>query len=133
MAIAALSALLWAAAPAAAMPAGKPNAQPKIVAAWAVTGEDGAVEVVIKARDRDDVVRGVEVFWSDADSQGISACERTSRRAERRQRGRTTRFALSHAYPAAGDYTVTVQVLSGGCGKRAQQRSAPHTLTVHIS
>ena len=37
-----------------------------------------------------------------------------------------------YTYPAAGDYTITVRVLSGGCGKRPQQRSAPRTLTVHV-
>ena len=57
-------------------------------------------------------------------------------RARRRQRGgKVARFELSHAYPAAATYTVTVHVLSGGCGKRpaaalgATQRDRRRRLT----
>ena len=124
MAIWALVALACA-APAAA----KPNAKPKIVAAWAVPGDDRAVNIVVKGRDRDDVVRGVEIAWGEGQpEQGISSCER----GDERRRGRLARFELLYAYPAPGTYTVTVRVLSGGCGKRPRQLSAPRTLTVHV-
>ena len=129
MAIGALVALSWA-APAAA----KPNAEPAVVSAWAAAGEDRAVSVVVKGRDRDDVVRGVEISWGEGQpAQGLSSCEQTRRGVDERRRGRLARFELSYAYPAAGDYTVTVRVLSGGCGKRPQQRSAPRTIAVHVN
>jgi len=130
MAIGALFALAWAAPASAA----KPNAEPKVVTAWSVAGEDRAVSVVVKGRDRDDVVRGVEIEWGEGQpAQGLSACERTRRSADARRRGRLARFELAYAYPAPGTYTITVRVVSGGCGKRAQQRSAPRTLTVRVS
>jgi hypothetical protein len=129
MAIGALVALSWA-APAAA----KPYAEPTVVSAWAAPGEDRAISVVVKGRDRDDVVRGVEISWGEGQpEQGLSSCERTRRGVDERRRGRLARFELSYAYPAAGDYTVTVRVLSGGCGKRPQQRSAPRTIAVHVN
>ncbi len=119
-----------AAAPAAAMPAGG-NAAPKVLDAWGDAGADRAVSVTVVGRDRDDVVRGVEISWGEGQpEQGLSSCERG--RGERRRRGRKARFELSYAYPAAGEYTVTVHVLSGGCGKRRQQRSAPRTFTVRV-
>jgi hypothetical protein len=129
MAIGALVALAWA-APAEA----GSNAKPKVISASAAVGADRAVSVTVVGRDRDDVVRGVEISWGPGHpSQGLSACEVSSRHGvDEGRRGRKARFELSYAYPAAGDYTVTVQVLSGGCGKRAQQRSAPRTLTVHV-
>jgi hypothetical protein len=115
------------------MPAGKPGAAPKVVAAWSVPGEERAVSVVVKGRDRDDVVRGVEIAWGEGQpEQGLSSCERTARRSGKRSRGRVARFELSYTYPAAGTYTVRVHVLSGGCGKRPQQRSAPQSLTVVV-
>jgi hypothetical protein len=126
--IGALAALAGA-APAAAMPAGE-NAKPKVLDAWSEIGPDRAVSVHVVARDRDDVVRGVEIAWGEGQpEQGLSSCERPG---GERQRGRKARFELSYAYPAAGDYAVTVRVLSGGCGKRRQQRSAPQTLTVRV-
>jgi hypothetical protein len=125
MAIWALVALVGA-APAAA----KPNAKPKIVAAWAEQRGEREVHVVVKARDRDDVVRGVEISWGAGQpEQGMSSCER----GDRRRRGKPARFELVYAYPAAGDYDITVRVLSGGCGNRAQQRSAPRTAPVHVN
>jgi len=128
MAIGALVALAWT-APAAAMPAGD-NAKPKVLDAWSETGRDRAVSITVLGRDRDDVVRGIEISWGEGQpEQGLSSCER-GRKA--RERGRKARFELAYAYPAAGDYAVTVQVLSGGCGKRRQQRSQPRTLTVHV-
>jgi hypothetical protein len=109
------------------------NAPPRIVDAKASEPRDRVVRVVVVGRDRDDVVRGAEVTWGDSGpAQGLSACEQTSRRAERRRRGRRERFDLTHSYAAPGHYTVTVRVLSGGCGKRPQQRSAARTLTVHV-
>lgn len=132
MVIGALVALAGA-APAAAMPAAKNNATPKIVSAWTKAGEERAVSVVVKGRDRDDVVRGVEIAWGEGQpEQGLSSCERGRRGVDERRRGRIARFELAYTYPAAGDYTVTVHVLSGGCGKRPQQRSAPRTLSVHV-
>jgi hypothetical protein len=132
MAIGALLALAGA-APAAAMPVGKPDATPKVVAAWSVTGEERVVSVVVKGRDRDDVVRGAEIAWGEGQpEQGLSSCERTARAANGRGRGKLARFELAYSYPAAGTYTVTVHVLSGGCAKRPQQRSAPHTITVVV-
>jgi hypothetical protein len=129
MAIWALGALVWA-APAAA----KPNAKPKVVSAWAAAGDGRAVTVVVKGRDRDDVVRGVEISWGEGQpEQGLSSCERTRRGADERRRGRLARFELAYTYPAPGAYEVTVRVLSGGCGKRPQQRSAARTISVHVS
>jgi hypothetical protein len=115
------------------MPAGKPGAAPRVVAAWSVPGEERAVGVVVRGRDRDDVVRGIEIAWGEGQpEQGLSSCERTMPAAAERGRGKLARFELAYAYPAAGTYAVTVRVLSGGCGKRPQQRSAPHTLTVVV-
>jgi hypothetical protein len=110
------------------------NAAPRILSAKASAPVERVVNVTVVGRDRDDVVRGAEVSWGEAGpAQGLSACEQSSsRRAERRRRGRRERFELTHAYAAPGHYTVTLQVLSGGCGKRPQQRSAPRTLTVHV-
>jgi hypothetical protein len=124
MAIGALMALVMA-APAAA----KPNANPRIESAWSALAADGATRVVVKGRDRDDVVRGIEIAWGEGQpEQGQSACAR----GDAKRRGRLSRFELTYAYPAPGTYHVTVRVLSGGCGKRAQQRSAPQTLTVYV-
>jgi hypothetical protein len=122
--------LALAAGPAAAA---VDNAPPRIVSANASEPRDRLVRVVVVGRDRDDVVRGAEVTWGEpGPAQGLSACEQSSPRAERRRRGRRERFELTHSYAAPGHYTVTVRVLSGGCGKRPQQRSAPRTLTVHV-
>jgi hypothetical protein len=121
-------------APAAALSAAE-NERPRIVSAEAVGGSDGEVRVVVVGRDRDDVVRGADVSWGENEpAQGLSACEQSagSRRADRSRRGRRARFELSHAYAAPGDYTITVRVLSGGCGKRPQQRSSARTLSVHV-
>jgi hypothetical protein len=126
--------LAAAAAPALALPAAE-NASPRILSAAAAGGTDRAVRVVVMGRDRDDVVRGADIDWGEQEpAQGLSACEQSSRsrRADRRRRGRKARFELSHAYAAPGDYTITVRVLSGGCGKRPQQRSAPRRLTVYV-
>jgi hypothetical protein len=125
-----MAALALAAGPAAAA---VDNAAPRIVSAKASEPRDRVVRVVVVGRDRDDVVRGAEVTWGDpGPAQGLSACEESSRRAERRRRGRRERLELTHEYAAPGHYTVTVRVLSGGCGKRPQQRSAARTLTVHV-
>jgi len=105
------------------------GARPKVVSAWSEAGADRAVRVVVKGRDRDDVVRGVEIAWGEGQAeQGLSSCEP----GDARRRGRLTRFELSYAYPGPGTYEVTVRVLSGGCGRRPQQRSAPRTITVHV-
>jgi hypothetical protein len=125
-----------AASPAAAMPAAG-NAKPRLISAQPVEAPAAAertVSVAIVGRDRDDVVRGAEISWGDgAPAQGLSACSITPRHgADERRRGRRARFELSYAYPAAGDYTITVRVQSGGCGEPRAQRSAPRTLTVHV-
>jgi hypothetical protein len=125
--------LAGAAAPAAASPAGG-NAKPRFVSSEATVGER-SVRVVVVGRDRDDVVRGVDIAWGETEpAQGLSACEQSSRsrRADRRRRGKKERFVLSHTYAAPGDYAITVRLLSGGCAKRPQQRSAPRTLSVHV-
>ena len=49
-----------------------------------------------------------------------------------RRRGSRERFELSYDYPAAGHYTISIRVYSGGCGRRPAQRSAARTLTVHV-
>ena len=134
--VAAVLAALVCAAPAAAMPAGR-NAPPRILSATLVQ-DGGAVRVKVVGRDRDDVVRGVDVSWGEGQpAQGMSACSITrrasaQRRRERRMRGRRTRFELTYEYPAAGSYTITVRVFSGGCGKRPQQMSTPRTLAVVV-
>jgi hypothetical protein len=109
------------------------NAAPRILSAKASERGDRGVRVVVVGRDRDDVVRGAEITWGEAEpAQGLSACEQSSRRADRRARGRREQFVLTHEYAAPGHYTITVRVLSGGCGNRSQQRSAVRTLTVHV-
>jgi len=123
-----------AAGPAAALPAGE-NAKPRIVSAEAAAGPERAVSVVVVGRDRDDVVRGADISWGETEpALGLSACELSSRsrEADRRRRGKRARFEFTHSYAAPGDYTITVRVLSGGCGKRPHQSSAPRTLTVHV-
>jgi len=123
----ALLALAVAASPAAAMPAG-PNAKPRILEAG-MEQDAQTVRVKLVGRDRDDVVRGTEIEWGEGQpSQGLSSCQR----GDKKRRGKKERLNLAYTYPAAGDYSITVRVLSGGCGKRPQQRSAPRTLTVHI-
>jgi len=126
--------LAGAAAPAAAVPAGE-NAKPRFVSSEAMVEAERSVRVVVVGRDRDDVVRGVDVAWGEAEpGQGLSACEQSSstRAADRRRRGKKERFVLTHTYAAPGDYAITVTLLSGGCAKRPQQRSAPRTLSVHV-
>jgi hypothetical protein len=125
-----IAALAFAAGPAVAA---ADDSAPRIVSAKASEPHGGLVRVLVVGRDRDDVVRGAEVSWGEpGPAQGLSACEQSSRREERRRRGRRERFELTHQYAAPGHYTVTVRVLSGGCGKRPQQRSAARTLTVHV-
>jgi len=120
-----------AAAPAAAMPASH-NAKPRVLSAG-LEWEGRAARLEVVGRDRDDVVRGAEVSWGDGGpAQGLSSCTIGSTRAERRRRGRRERFVHSYAYPAAGRYTITIRVLSGGCGKRPQQRSKRLTLVVDV-
>ena len=121
-----------AAAPAVAMPDSR-NARPKVVSATLT--QDGAhVSVVVVGRDRDDLVRGADVSWGEGQpGQGLSACSITRHgKADRGRRGSKQRFELAYDYPAAGHYTITVRVYSGGCGRRPVQRSAPRTLTVHV-
>ena len=131
IATAALMAAGLAAAPAAAQPASG-NAKPRVLSAELESdGRFARLEVV--GRDRDDVVRGAEVSWGDGQpAQGLSSCTIGSNRAERRRRGKRQRFVHSYAFPAAGRYTITVRVLSGGCGKRPQQRSRRVELTVDV-
>jgi hypothetical protein len=127
---------LAAAAAAAPAASARDNAAPRILEARATLAPDRTVRVVVVGRDRDDVVRGAEIDWGEpGPAQGLSACEESARpnRADRRRRGRRARFDLAYAYAAPGHYTITVRVLSGGCGKRPQQRSAARTLTVHVS
>jgi hypothetical protein len=126
----AMAVLAIAAGPAAATGDG---AAPRILSAKASERGERVVRVVIVGRDRDDVVRGAEVSWGAAQpAQGLSACEQSSARADRRRRGRRERFVLTHEYAAPGHYTVALRVLSGGCGNRPQQRSRARILTVHV-
>jgi hypothetical protein len=109
------------------------NAAPRIVSAQATAVGELGVRVVVVGRDRDDVVRGAVISWGEAQpAQGLSACEQASRRSDRRRRGRRERLVFRHAYAAPGQYAITVRVLSGGCEKRPQQRSAARTLTVRL-
>jgi hypothetical protein len=126
--------LAAAAAPAAALPDAPANAKPRFVSVEAKPGAARTARVVVVGRDRDDVVRGVDIAWGEAEpEQGMSACEESSRpRRVDRRRGRRARFVLSHTYAEPGEYTITVVLLSGGCGKRPQQRSAPRALSVRV-
>jgi hypothetical protein len=129
MVVGSVLALALAAGPAVA--AGG-NAAPRIVSAKS-TSDARTVRVVVVGRDRDDVVRGAEIAWGEpTPALGLSACEESSR-PRKVERGRKARFVFTHTYAAAGHYTVTVRVLSGGCAKRPQQRSELRTLTVHVS
>jgi hypothetical protein len=116
---------------AVASPADARNARPRILSAELV--QHGATAtVVVVGRDRDDVVRGAEISWGDdGPGQGLSACT-ISRGGPRERRGARTRFRFDYVFPAAGDYTVTVRVFSGGCGERRLQRSRPRIMTVHV-
>jgi hypothetical protein len=110
------------------------NARPKVVSAE-LTQHGALVTVAVVGRDRDDVVRGADISWGEGQpAQGLSACAITRHgKADRGRRHRSEeRFRLSYEYPAAGDYTITVRVYSGGCGKRSLQRSAARTLPVHV-
>jgi hypothetical protein len=125
-----------AASPAAAMPDWR-DARPRVVSAELVPDVSAparAVSVAIVGRDRDDVVRGAEISWGDGQpAQGLSACALRSRvGADEPRRGAKQRFELSYDYPAAGQYTISVRVYSGGCGRRPLQRSKPRTLSVHV-
>jgi hypothetical protein len=130
MAIAVLLAAGLVASPALAGEAR--NARPKVLSVE--LEQDGAsVRLVVVGRDRDDVVRGTEVSWgTDQPALGTSACTIGSG-GDRGRRGRKERFVSSYTYPAAGRYTITVRVISGGCGKRPQQRSKRRTLTVDVA
>jgi hypothetical protein len=111
-----------------AAPAVAGDARPRVVAAEAVPGAARSVDLAVTGRDRDGVVRGLEVEWGDGGAQGMSTCELPARR----RKGRKETFELGYAYAAPGAYTISVRVLSGGCGKRKQQRSAARTLTVQV-
>jgi hypothetical protein len=107
------------------------NARPKVLSVE-VEQDGSSVRLVVVGRDRDDVVRGSEVSWgTDQPALGTSACTIGSG-GDRGRRGRKERFVSSYTYPAAGRYTITVRVISGGCGKRPQQRSRKRTLTVDV-
>ena len=107
------------------------NARPKVLSVE-LEQEGPHVRLVVVGRDRDDVVRGTEVSWgADQPALGTSACTVGSN-GDRGRRGRNERFESSFTYPAAGRYTITVRVISGGCGKRPQQRSKRRTLTVDV-
>jgi hypothetical protein len=132
-----IGAVLPAAVVAGPALAERSNARPAVLSARVVSGDGGAVSLRVVGRDADDVVRGVEVRWGAAQpALGESACEVSSRRGgggdDERRRGRRASFRLSYVYPAAGDYNVTVRAISGGCGARPQQRSAPRRLTVQV-
>ena len=132
IAIATVTVLGMATPPASAMPDAR-NAKPRILSIELI--QDGAhATVVVVGRDRDDVVRGAEISWGDnGPGQGLSACSITrDGEVDRDRRGARTRFRFSYDFPAAGHYTVTVRVFSGGCGNRPQQRSRPRTLDVHV-
>jgi hypothetical protein len=129
MALAAvLAAGLWAAP---ALAGESRNAKPKVLKAE--LEQDGStVRLVVVGRDRDDVVRGAEIAWGvEQPGLGTSSCA-IDPGGDRGRRGRKERFESSFTYPAAGRYTITVRVLSGGCGKRPQQRSKRRTLTVDV-
>jgi hypothetical protein len=129
IAIAVLLSAGFVAAPASAD--GARNAKPKLLSVE-VEQHGAHVRLVVVGRDRDDVVRGAEVTWGAAQpALGTSACTIGSGSGGRR--GRKERFESSYTYPAAGRYTITVRVISGGCGKRPQQRSKARTLTVDVA
>ena len=111
-----------------ASPATAGDARPQVVSAEAVAGAGRAVSLTVAGRDRDGVVRGLEVEWGDGAAQGMSTCEVPARR----RTGRKETFELGYAYAAPGAYTIRVRVLSGGCGKRKQQRSAARAVAVQI-
>jgi hypothetical protein len=127
----AIAVLIGAGIVAAPAPAESRNANPKLLSVE--LEQNGAhVRLVVVGRDRDDVVRGMEVSWgADQPALGTSACTIGSG-GDAHRRGRKERLESSFTYPAAGRYTIAVRVISGGCGKRPQQRSKSRTLTVDV-
>lgn len=126
-----VTALLVAAGPAEASPA-LGNAKPRILSIN-IAQHDATVDLTVVARDRDDVIRGLEVDWGEA-GQGSSACTIVKGRdADRHLRGKKRHLHASYTYAEAGDHHVTVRALSGGCtAKRPEQRSAARTVHVHV-
>lgn len=131
MAGAAVTALLVAAGPAQASPA-RGNAKPRILSVQ-VAQHGATVELTVLARDRDDVVRGLEVDWGEA-GQGASACTIVDGRdADRHRRGKKRRLHASYTFGTAGDQHVTVRALSGGCtANRPEQHSAARSVHIHV-
>jgi hypothetical protein len=131
MAGAALLALLVMAAPAGASQA-HGNATPKVVKLDAAK-HGRTVDISVVARDRDDIVRGLEVDWGEA-AQGSSSCTIVKGRdADAHRRGKKRRLRASYTYAAAGDHAITVRAISGGCTEgRPEQRSAARTIHVRV-
>jgi hypothetical protein len=125
-----LLALLVTAAPAGASPA-RGNAKPKVVRIDAAQ-HGRTIDLTVVARDRDDVVRGLEVDWGEA-AQGSSSCTIVEGRdADAHRRGKKRRLRASYTFAAAGDHAITVRALSGGCTDRPEQRSAARTVHVRV-
>ena len=126
-----VTALLVAAGPAEASPA-LGNAKPRILSID-VAQHDATIELTVVARDRDDVIRGLEVDWDEA-GQGASSCTIVNGRdADRHRSGKKRRLHASYTFTAAGDQHVTVRALSGGCtAKRPEQRSAARMVHIHV-
>ena len=112
-----------------AVPAQAANPRPRVLDAEfpAATAPVSMAELSFDGRDRNGVVRGYVVDFGDGSRTSISHCE-----ARASRRGRRVSFEIPYAYLAAGTYTITIRVLSGGCNGERRQRSRPVTLPVTV-
>lgn len=85
-------------------------------------GED--IGITISVRDTAGVLSALEVDYGDGSPRYRRdhelACTRPFTRSD----------DLRHTYPAAGTYTVTAVVRTGGCGTHAEQVKAVRTIQV---
>lgn len=112
-----------------ALPAQAGNPRPRVLdpAFPAALAPLTMADLTFAGRDRNGVVRGYDVDFGDGARSAISHCEvpRRGRRFKREP------FSIAYAYMHPGTYTITIRVLSGGCGE-PRQRSLPSTLSVVV-
>jgi hypothetical protein len=121
-----IGAMLVAAIAASPAGAGQRDAKPKIISARVLGSPNAAVLLRVVARDSDDAVYGLEVRWGDGHrAKRYLFCGKD-------KRGKRADLRIPYVYAAAGDYTVKVRALSGGCAMIKQQQSSVRRLHVHV-